>query len=302
MERKELLSYDDLIAKLKKLGISFRITKEDEAKTILKNNNYFFKLGAFRKNFEKKNDRYTIDFAHLSDLAKIDMQLRYVCLHMCLDVEHTVKCLILDHITEKEDEDGYKIMQNYFSDFTDQKNYIFHHRIRNSKLFKKYYNDPPVWVCLELMDFGALSKFIEYYIKKLTLEERQTFPLDLKLTKYSLFSAKNVRNKCAHNSPLILNIRYEEDFETPNPLYNEGLTKYNLTRTQMKNPTTTDLLGLFLLHNLYCNESLKEKRNITLKEWLQRSEKYKKTYGKHTDLSRFFSSIRKLINNIELTS
>ena len=45
---KTLLSVDDLINHMKNKGIKFNIISEDEAKEFLNNNNYYFKLEAYR--------------------------------------------------------------------------------------------------------------------------------------------------------------------------------------------------------------------------------------------------------------
>lgn len=301
MVRKELLSYESLFEKMKSLGIQCRLTSKDEAIKRLKENNYFFKLGAFRKNFDKDKDgKYNIDFAHLSDLASLDMRLRYICLHMCLDLEHTIKCIILDHITEKDNEDGYQIMERYFDENPGQKDYVFSNVISPSGIvtpgFQKYYDDPPVWVCLELMDFGCLNRFIKFYMRTLTEEELQTLPFTIQLISAALVSVKNVRNKCAHSQPLILNLKFKRTVTPANSLYTIGKDFYGMSDKQMKNKTIVDMLGLFHLHLNYCSEGIKQNRVEGLESWLVRSKQYNRFYSKSPDLSRFFNSMNKLIS------
>lgn len=112
-EIKPMLNFDEQIAKLKQMNIFFNIIDTEKANEILRKNNYFFKLAYFRKNFEKKNGGYFIEFAYLSDLATIDMKLRYTMLHLTLDIEHSLKCLVLKLITENNQEDGYKIIDEF---------------------------------------------------------------------------------------------------------------------------------------------------------------------------------------------
>ncbi len=41
------------------------------------------------------------------------MKLRYTMLHLTLDIEHSLKCLVLKLITENNQEDGYKIIDEF---------------------------------------------------------------------------------------------------------------------------------------------------------------------------------------------
>src|SRR5699024_2687839 len=97
-------------------GIKFNIISEENAKDILQNSNYFFKITSYRKNFHKnKFDKYNnLDFGMLSDLATIDMRLRYIVLQMCLDIEHRIKTNIVTEITNNADENGYDIVNDFF--------------------------------------------------------------------------------------------------------------------------------------------------------------------------------------------
>lgn len=103
MKRKPKLSFEEQIKKLKSLGILFNEIKEDEAKEILKYNTYLFKLSPFRKNVPKDDSgNYNFEFSALSDLATLDMRLRYILLPMCLDIEHSLKTDILKKITNDD--------------------------------------------------------------------------------------------------------------------------------------------------------------------------------------------------------
>ncbi len=111
-EIKPMLNFDEQIAKLKQMNIFFNIIDTEKANEILRKNNYFFKLAYFAKS-QKKNGGYFIEFAYLSDLATIDMKLRYTMLHLTLDIEHSLKYLVLKLITENNQEDGYKIIDEF---------------------------------------------------------------------------------------------------------------------------------------------------------------------------------------------
>lgn len=104
-----------MIVHMKNKNIKFNMTSQDEAKRILQESNYFFKVLSYRQNFLKDaEDKYlNLEFGMLTDLATIDMRLRYIVLQMCLDVEHSIKTKMLKDITNDDEEDGYSIVQDF---------------------------------------------------------------------------------------------------------------------------------------------------------------------------------------------
>jgi len=78
---KHKATYHEMIDDMKEKGIKFDLISEKSTIEYLRKNNYYFKLTAYRKNFEKKNGSYAnLDFAYLVDLATIDAHLRYLIL------------------------------------------------------------------------------------------------------------------------------------------------------------------------------------------------------------------------------
>ncbi len=96
------------------------------------------------------------------------MKLRYTMLHLTLDIEHSLKYLVLKLITENNQEDGYKIIDEFLcidksysnSNFDTNsrtpeevmetkiknKNEIFKHMNKRGQLpekLNKYYQNPP---------------------------------------------------------------------------------------------------------------------------------------------------------------
>ena len=83
----------------------------------LEDNNNYFKLRSFRKNYIKDPNpgKYTnLDFADLVDLAIIDNRLRRILLEMSLSIEHFSKVHLLK-VLQETGEDGYAIIQDYVS-------------------------------------------------------------------------------------------------------------------------------------------------------------------------------------------
>ena len=53
---KPMLDVEGQVQHLKDKGITFQLVNEEEAKEYLRNNNYYFKLTSYRKNYEKYED------------------------------------------------------------------------------------------------------------------------------------------------------------------------------------------------------------------------------------------------------
>lgn len=291
--RKPKLNYEEQINKLKSLGILFNEIQENEAKNILKNNSYFFKLSSFRKNFRKDNSgNYNIEFSALSDLATLDMRLRYTLLPMCLDIEHSLKTEILEKITNDSDEDGYQIIQDFINNHYGDLEKIFSCVTKRDgeviPSFKKYYDDPPVWVCLELMSFGQFSAFVEFYSDRTNDEELR------KAGKFIKF-AKNIRNKCAHSQPILLNLIPRKNFNTEHELKAIG-QKQGLSTQNLKVLSVIDILSLFILHSKYCSKAIKSNRKTELLTFKSRKDRKYYHYRNTPSLSYFFLALNKMID------
>lgn len=111
------LSFEEQIKCLKDKGVLFDIIKEEQAKQILHDLNYYYKLTVYKRNFtkDKSGKRRDLEFAYLVDISRIDMRLRYILLNFTLDIEHALKTYIIAEITENDATDGYDIVESFFS-------------------------------------------------------------------------------------------------------------------------------------------------------------------------------------------
>ena len=167
--RKQLLGYQALIDKMIANGILFNTIDQNTAKDILQTRNYYYKISSYRKLFDKVDGKYNIEFATLADLAVIDMQIRYFLMDICLDVEHSIKTALMDVITKNPKVDGYDIIKDYAFynplGFANTKNALSkNHYLKN--VYIKHKNDIPIWVLIEVMDFGNLCYLVEMYCHK----------------------------------------------------------------------------------------------------------------------------------------
>lgn len=79
-------------------GVTFDLVDERRATCFLEDKNYFFKLKAFAKNYDKriaqgclKGSYIGLDFGHLVELSKLNKVVRDLTLALTLDIEHYLK-------------------------------------------------------------------------------------------------------------------------------------------------------------------------------------------------------------------
>ena len=216
---KPMLFVDEMISYLKNKNIKFNYISENDALKYLKSNNNYYNLTSYKHNFEKYMfdgkfiDKYIdLDFAYLKDLSIIDYRVRLVLFKMIINIEHYLKMKILNTIENIDEEDGYRIVNLYLDkDFNSDK---FPKKLHNSifkkvgseyyqKIFSKYDIDKdkkleniPIWEFLEIIAFGELVNFYEFYTKEYGLREERK---DV----YILRDIVKLRNAVAHNSCIL---------------------------------------------------------------------------------------------------
>ena len=209
-------------------------------------------MKAYSKNYEKyeKNGKYiNLDFSYLQDLARLDMSFREIILKMTIDIEHYLKVQILSESQKNERDDGYKIVEDFLSFNNDIKNKIITYSKQqgyHADLIKTYQYTLPIWVFLEIISFGDLIKFYDFY--------NETYPFTNNVKQY-LWSARILRNATAHNS-CILN-RLTESFEdtkingTLMDILKKNYPYLGSKRIKMylKNPVIQDFIDILILYS-----------------------------------------------------
>lgn len=319
------LLVEEQIEYLKFKGITFNHISEFEASAFLKNNSYYYKVTAFRKNFVKDAEQkyQNIDFATLRDLATIDMHLRYLLLKLSLDVEHSIKTKLILLITNS-DEDGYKIIEEYdnyqlnkllnkgvLSDEEKQEirnNYIpaALNIMKDSKnpkgyhkdLYDKHHDMPSIWVLIELMSYGALANFIKFYV-----ENEKFGSTALKDAYDFIHYSKNIRDSAAHSRPILFNIVGPEQFrmkskpkvKLKNYLVNLGLSKL-MVNNYLMNVKVHDLCSLLFLHDSYViGYKAKRERKKELITLIKRAKREKHLYPEIKELDEVLLIFLKVI-------
>jgi len=268
-----------MISHMKSKRIRFEITSEDEAKRYLQQDNYYFRVTAYRKNFPKVNGKYIdLDFAYLQDMVEIDLLLRELILKMSLHLEQSIRSRLINVITLDKREDGYSIVD----EFKQYDSYGFIQTmkyLKNNKysvgLNKKYSSKISAWVFLEIMSFGTLCRFTEFYYNKSGFQS-------LKETSELLKYCKNLRNAAAHNNCLIINLfsKVERIGNVSQQVrqINNRITEFDLNL--LKDRKIHDLLCVFYLYFKYVEKTDKNNLKDSFLLFCKRVEKNKIYYKK----------------------
>ena len=223
---KYMLSIAEMINNLKSKNIKFEKMDENEAQNYLKYNNNYYNLTAYKNDFSKypspagqyEGKYIDLDFAYLKDLSIIDMRVRLLLFKMVIDIEHYLKLKILNTIENIPEEDGYRIVNMYLEyDYNNNEK-----RLHNSifkklgsenylKIFSKYDIDKdkrleniPIWEFMEIITFGELISFYEYFTNEYNLYDEQK----------DIFIFRDIvklRNAVAHNTSILTELYSNEN-------------------------------------------------------------------------------------------
>lgn len=315
--KKPLLSAQQQINHMKLKGITFNFINEIDAINYLKNNNNYFRLSSYRKNYNLKKDgsnfKYvSLDFAYLKDLAIIDLELRRIIVMMCLDIEHYTKLEIL-RLIESKNEDGYIIVDDYIHSLSSHQYDVLaqeFERSKTSKYCSDLYNhyilhlpsidnfnslNAPIWVFLEVISFGSLISFYKFcanrYNCKIMLDRH-----------YLLKSCKSIRNASAHNNCILNDLSSNHaQIKTSNIISNK-LSKIqtisrNTRQKKMRNIRLQEIVTLFFSYNIFVtSEDMKKKTNDRLLLFSKRMFKHIDYYTNNNLIRSTFIFLKNIID------
>lgn len=227
--QKPKLNIKEQVDHLENLGITFDLFSKQKAIEFLTNNNYFFKIKSYAKNYDKYNDKYSnLDFAYLVEFSTLDMYIRRFILNLSLDTEHLLKVSLNAHFCSNVNEKGYDIVNNFLVKNEFIKKQI-EDKAKNVSLVKKlvqtYQNNFALWNFIEILSFGDFLKFYQFYF--------DTYPNKECLEFYSLaYCVRILRNASAHNNCILNTIKspYDDRFK-PNKKYKQSFLKYQISHT-----------------------------------------------------------------------
>lgn len=296
--KKHKATYEEMITDMRTKDIKFELISTHNSIKYLKNNNYYFKLTAYRKNFKKINGKYhDLDFAYLVDLATIDSHLRYLLIDMCLDIEHSIRTKLLDLITMDFREDGYSIVKDFKESnpfgYETTMNFIKKNKYSTgpSGMHAKHHNNPSIWMLVENMTFGTLCYFAEFYYKRSNYN-------NIKPIKELIRFAKNLRNASAHNSCLILNLFKNTESIHPSRYIKEVNNRnYGIERKYLTDRKINDLISLFYLHSQYTSKKVRAYNIRNCKLFIIRCKKNETYYKNCPSLKRVFEIFIKIVDS-----
>ena len=305
---KPKLSIDGQIKHLCSKGVKFDIITKEEALSYLSKNNNYFKLRAYRKSFDKHPDgkdvgKYIeLDFAHLKDLAIIDMRLRYLLLKMALDIEHYAKVKLLKHI-EDSAEDGYTIIVDFLSSLPEKICDDLKNEIENNSkspyccdIINKYKDRGyPVWAFVEIISFGRFTFLYKFCADR--LDSR-----DMLDDYYLMLAVKSLRNATAHNNCILNDLRPDTIEHGTNYGVNKGLSNIGVTKAmrkrKMSNIRIQQIITLFYAHNkMVTSVDIKEHQAKELHDLVSaRMFRNIEQYANNDTITTTFSFLKKVVD------
>lgn len=210
---KSFLDLDGQLDKIKK-EFNFTVDDDDEVKTTLKNLNYY-KLKGYMHPLISLSKSNSINFSEVIDTFYFDKKLRFLIFKVLEEIEISLKAKVALIISNETGTFGYLNnihfnqnlgSQKYFNHQSFIKN-IENYQQRSKEDFMIYYKSKysrskyvPIWMMVELLPFGDLSRFYEAYKKNKAISK--DYNLSPNILCSWLHRLSLIRNYCAHNSRL----------------------------------------------------------------------------------------------------
>lgn len=318
-ELKPMLHINEMVDHLKLKNIKFERISEKDAENYLKNNNNYYNLTSYKNNFEKYFvngifiDKYIdLDFSYLKDLSIIDHRLRLILFKMIIDIEHYLKIKILNTIESIDEEDGYRIVNRYLEQ--DFYNVKFPKKVHNSifkkvgseyyqKIFSKYDLDKdkkleniPIWEFLEIITFGELVNFYDFYTNEYKLKDENK---DV----YILRDIVKLRNAVAHNNCILSELNMKKNKYPPSYKIIQFLNNCDIGKdTRSKKLSNSRIrqitYTLYMFNEIVTSDGIKNNVKKDINElFFDRIIKHKEYYNNNELLKSIYCYLKKIIEN-----
>ncbi len=307
-DSKRKLTVDEQIAHLKHKGVQFRLMDEAAARDYLRYNSNYFKLTAYRKNYQKhpggaKAGQYVrLDFAYLVDLATIDMDLRYQIVQMALDIEHHTKVHLL-RLVDNSDEDGYQIIADFIAQLSSAQQRILNDELQRNRsntycggLVQKYAPSYPIWVFVELIPFGRLISLYKF------CAERFGDPAMVRMY-YLLRDCRELRNASAHSNCILNDLHAG----SARAYHNADLTRQinaipgiapRFRKNRMSNERMRQIVTLLYVYKtMITSKNMLTRERAKLAQLLQRMHQHSDYYADNPLVANSFRFLALIVDN-----
>ena len=262
------LTSAQLVEHLKSRGVTFTPCSEADAARYLDNDNNYLRTASYRKLYPRQlegghvGDYVNLDFGSLVALSSLDRQLRETFLAISVDVEHFARVKVLRRAVA-EGENGYDIVRDFYASLNHKREHSIKgdlaRRSRDDEdrdayagdLIAHYRDDMPVWVLMEVVEFGTLLTFYKFCAERWDDTEMEQ-------EHYVLKSVKALRNATAHNHCVINGFAAgapAPDYHT-NALITRALNAAGVRRTKSRRAKLANLRVAQMAATLYALDAI----------------------------------------------
>ena len=326
VDKPKMSSSQLIYQKCAEKGITFKYISQKQAISYIQEKNNFLRMMSYRKNYRKhevgkgNSDHYiNLDFAYLYELSIIDMHLRNIVSRMCSDIEHSLKVSLVAAIEKDINQDGYTIVENYinsmssvrrkgFLDNLVRKSFSAYTGLLMKKNFKienpqerrcittLAYDDCPAWVFVEILTFGEFIDFLNY-----CADLNLVATIDNKI----LRQTKSLRNACAHNNCLLVDLKPQLGNAAPRKIFDEILQIEEISKKQrtkkLRNRFLAEFTSLIYTYSKVVDVPVKTHRVRELNEFLTGRMLEKKAFFlKNEILTSAYDFVVKIVNHFFL--
>ena len=283
------------------LGLTFNIKSEEEAKTFISKQNYFFRLeqylGILPDKDRTKSGKYIgLDFGHLVEMSTIDMYLRKFLFKMTIDLEHYLKMKLVGDCQENPADDGYEVVRAFLKEnpevwktIKSGSTFITY----NDRYSSRYKDNPAVWNLVEMISFNDFTSFYSFYYEFFRMNGGWTKQFN---------AVRNLRNAAAHNSCILCSFTpvksLPSDYDTTQELLkgNIGVDPGTISR-MMRVPFINDFAVLLSVYTKMATHP--DVLKNTLKEVQEffdgRMVKHKEYFEDFTDVKNAYRFARSVV-------
>ena len=289
----------EYISKLKELGITFNEISECKAEYIMKNEISYYKLMEYSCVFERYNSTeqkgkfINLDFSQLYYLSKIDFELSYIAMQMCLELELIIKTIFLNDVMKFVDTKAF--MKAYYK--TDEEYISFVYTADNFETIKSKYNVENIFDLdfdqfIDVVQFGTFERILKFFYNEVV----QECSSKVKFVIEQIACIRRIRNIVAHNNSILGQLSIKRDcknFKLLAFLGKNGI-KNKMLKTNMSKGVVADLCGLFYLYfNLVNSYEKAFKRLSTFNK--EYCKKFLSLYSNNSVINSFYSFMTSVI-------